>query len=52
MVLLDQGFGAWRARNALRHDFRAGPKAQAKALFDLSGFVAAEDESYIAITRG
>jgi DEAD/DEAH box helicase domain-containing protein len=52
MVLFDQGFGPWRARNAQRHDFRAGPQAQAKAMFDMSGFVAAEDESYIAITRG
>ena len=52
MVLLDQGFGAWRARNSPRHDFRAGPLAQAKALFDMSGLVAADDESYIAITRG
>lgn len=52
VVLLDQGFGVWRARSSQRHDFRAGPRAQAKALLELAGLVAAEDESYIAITRG
>ena len=31
-LLLDQGFGAWRTEAAARHDFRADPAAQARAL--------------------
>jgi len=32
LLLLDQGFGAWRAEAAARHDFNAAPGAQARAL--------------------
>lgn len=32
VALLDQGFGAWRADETVRHDFHAGPAAQARAM--------------------
>ena len=31
-LLLDQGFGAWRAEGQPRHDFSSDPGAQARAL--------------------
>lgn len=31
-VLLDQGFGAWRADGDIRHDFRSTPQKQAEAI--------------------
>ena len=36
MILLDQGFGAWRSGVMARHDFAAAPKAQAAAIVALS----------------
>ena len=51
ILLLDQGFGAWRSRLPLRHDFRAGPQVQSRALVECSGLVSAEDDSYLAVTR-
>ncbi len=38
-ILLDQGFGAWRAQGAPRHDFRADPDKQAQSLRKLSFLV-------------
>ncbi|MBP2238681.1 ATP-dependent helicase YprA (DUF1998 family) [Sinorhizobium kostiense] len=32
LVLLDQGFGAWRANASARHDFRANPDTQAEVI--------------------
>ncbi|MBF0400592.1 MAG: DUF1998 domain-containing protein [Magnetococcales bacterium] len=34
-ILLDQGFGAWRAEGTPRHDFRAEPAQQARTLKSL-----------------
>ncbi len=51
ILLFDQGFGYWRASSGDRHDFRASPQQQAKALLDASTFVSGVGESYIAITR-
>ena len=51
VILYDQGFGYWRAVSGDRHDFRAKPVQQAKALFNSSAFVQGSGESYIAITR-
>jgi hypothetical protein len=51
VLLFDQGFGYWRAGSGDRHDFRAGPKGQAKALLDGSAFVSGAGESYVAVTR-
>ena len=31
-LLLDQGFGAWRVEGSPRHDFRAPPAEQARAV--------------------
>ncbi len=41
-MLLDQGFGAWRARGTPRHDFAADPVRQARALKTLDFGVAVE----------
>lgn len=51
ILLFDQGFGAWRSRIPLRHEFRAGPQAQSRAILEVSGMVAAEEGSYLAVTR-
>jgi hypothetical protein len=51
VVLLDQGFGYWRSTGADRHDFRARPVQQAKAMLDATAFVAGHGESYVAVTR-
>ena len=32
LILLDQGFGAWRAKGSGRHDFQLAPAQQAKSL--------------------
>ena len=32
VLLLDQGFGAWRGEGEMRHDFKNDPPAQARAL--------------------
>ena len=42
IVLLDQGFGAWRAEGVPGHDFSAPPGKQARALEALEGVVEAE----------
>jgi hypothetical protein len=52
VVLLDQGFGYWRAQSGEDHNFRAGAATQAKSLVDSPAFVAGNGETYIAITRG
>lgn len=52
VVLFDQGFGYWRATTGDRHDFRAPPSRQARALLDVQAMVAGQGESYIAVTRG
>lgn len=41
-ILLDQGFGGWRAEGAPRHDFRAEPRAQAQAILSASYSVAGD----------
>jgi hypothetical protein len=51
LILYDQGFGHWRAISGDRHDFRAKPVQQAKALLNSSAFVVSSGESYIAVTR-
>ena len=52
LILLDQGFGYWRAANpAPRHDFRAAPAAQARDLLRSAAAVSGVGESYFAITR-
>lgn len=51
ILLLDQGFGYWRAQGVDQHNFRAAPAAQAKALLDCSVIVAGQGESYVAVTR-
>jgi ATP-dependent helicase YprA (DUF1998 family) len=51
ILLLDQGFGYWRARSGDQHNFRAGPIEQARALADSHVFVAGLGESYVAVTR-
>lgn len=35
-ILLDQGFGGWRANGAPRHDFQAAPEEQARAILSVS----------------
>jgi DEAD/DEAH box helicase domain-containing protein len=52
IILLDQGFGYWRAQSNDRHDFRASPERQITALLNSGAFVAGQGESYIAIARG
>lgn len=52
VVLFDQGFGYWRATTGDRHDFRAPPPQQAKALLNVQAMVAGQGESYIAVARG
>jgi hypothetical protein len=44
VVLLDQGFGAWRAAGATRHDFGAEPTAQANAIQKLACTVSSDRE--------
>jgi hypothetical protein len=44
VVLLDQGFGAWRAAGATRHDFGAEPTAQANAIRKLACTVSSDRE--------
>ena len=44
VVLLDQGFGAWRAAGATRHDFAAEPTAQADAIRKMSCTVSSDRE--------
>jgi len=51
VLLFDQGFGYWRAGSGDRHDFRAGPGAQARAMLDGAAFVSGSGESYVAVTR-
>lgn len=43
-VLLDQGFGAWRAVGKTRHDFSAAPEAQARTIQQLSCIVSSDCE--------
>jgi hypothetical protein len=52
VVLLDQGFGYWRAQTPTQHNFRAPPASQAKALLDAQVMVTGQGESYVAVTRG
>ena len=44
-LLLDQGFGAWRADGSVRHDFQADPATQARALRSASFRVSADATS-------
>ena len=37
VMLLDQGFGAWRAQGSVRHDFEGTPMQQAKMLANQTG---------------
>lgn len=41
-ILFDQGFGGWRTEGAPRHDFRAEPIAQARAILSASYSVAGD----------
>jgi hypothetical protein len=43
LVLLDQGFGAWRAEGFVRHDFAAAGAAQARRIGELQVSVAAAE---------
>lgn len=52
VILLDQGFGYWRAQLNDRHDFRASPAQQVRAMLNSGAFVAGKGESYIAIAKG
>jgi len=52
IILFDQGFGYWRAQSGDRHDFRASPQQQVKALLASGAFVAGQGETYIALGRG
>lgn len=52
IILFDQGFGYWRAQSNDRHDFRAPPQQQVKAMLSSGAFVAGQGESYIAIAQG
>ncbi len=51
IILLDQGFGYWRAQSGDRHDFRASPQQQIKALLTSGAFVSGQGETYIAVAR-
>jgi DEAD/DEAH box helicase domain-containing protein len=51
VILFDQGFGYWRTTSGDRHDFRARPAQQVRALLNSSAFVVGLGESYIAVTR-
>ena len=48
-ILLDQGFGAWRAQSAAGHDFRADPSRQARALKRLDFSVGADPSAAVPI---
>ena len=48
-LLLDQGFGAWRAEGELRHNFSNDPAAQARALRAASFRVVVEPKSQVPI---
>lgn len=52
LILLDQGFGYWRAQQNDRHDFRASPSQQVKSLLASTTFVSGKGESYIAVAKG
>ncbi|HAD28313.1 MAG TPA: hypothetical protein DCF96_06570 [Rhodobacteraceae bacterium] len=44
VMLLDQGFGAWRAQGTVRHDFEGTPTQQAKMLVEQTGDLASYTE--------
>lgn len=44
VMLLDQGFGAWRAQGSVRHDFECTPTQQAKMLVNQMGELASYTE--------
>lgn len=44
IILLDQGFGAWRALGPVRHDFESTPMQQAKILANLANELASYTE--------
>ena len=48
-ILLDQGFGAWRALGAPKHDFSAAPDRQARLLKSLNFSVGVEPEFEVPI---
>ncbi len=48
-ILLDQGFGAWRADGAPRHDFAAEPDRQARSLQSLDFTVGVREGSEVPI---
>jgi hypothetical protein len=43
LILLDQGFGGWRAEGIVRHDFTAAAATQARRIMDLQASVAAAE---------
>ena len=49
VLLLDQGFGAWRAEGEMRHDFKGDPPAQARALRAASFRVVVEANGEVPI---
>lgn len=51
VILFDQGFGYWKAQSADRHDFRAHPDRQVRAIMESSAFVGGHGESYFAVTK-
>ena len=48
-ILLDQGFGAWRALRALKHDFSADPAKQARLLRSMNFEIGVEPEFEVPI---
>ena len=48
-ILLDQGFGAWRAQSAVGHDFLADPSRQARALKRLDFSVGVDPSADVPI---
>jgi len=48
VLLFDQGLGYWCATSGGRHDFRAGPSAQARAILDSGAFVAGQGKTTAA----
>ena len=49
VLLLDQGFGAWRADGELRHNFTSDPPVQARALRAAAFRVVVEPKSQVPI---
>lgn len=50
-IVLDQGFGYWRAPYQTLFDFGARPTSQAKALLDAQFFVSGPGSTYVVIKR-